>query len=104
MDWEYLSVMVSMSTSDPGIRNCDFVAVNHKRSDLVVGQIIKYNDPSDCFSALKLLEIGEESITVVYREKAIVVEKGHWNKVDEAAKDYTYFELEIDLRLQPQLH
>ena len=104
MEWEYLSVKVSMSTNDPGIRNCDFVVVNHKRSDLVEGQVIKYYDPRDCFAPIKLLEIGEESVTVEYREEPVVVTKGHWNKVSEAAKDYTYFELEIALLRNPEIH
>lgn len=54
MEWEYLSVKVSMSTNDPGIRNCDYVVVNHKRSDLVEGQFVEYDDPDCCFAPIKL--------------------------------------------------
>lgn len=103
MEWEYLSVKVSMSTNDPGIRNCDYVVVNHKRSDLVEGQFVEYEDPDRCFAPIKLLEIGEESVTIEYRGETIVVEKGNWKKVSEVAKDYTYFELELDLRHNPEI-
>ena len=54
MEWEYLSVKVSMSTNDSGIRNCDYVVVNHKRSDLVEGQFVEYEDPDRCFAPIKL--------------------------------------------------
>lgn len=101
MNWEYLSVKVSMTTMDPGIRNCDFVAMDHKRSDLVEGQIIDYKDPSHRFAALKLIEIGDDSVTVAYKDRTIVVEKGGWRKVSEEAKDYTYFELELALLMAP---
>ena len=101
MSWEYLSIMVSWSTRDPGIVNCDYAVVNHKRSELVPGQLLNYKDPSDCFAKIRLLEIGEESVTVEYNERTIVVEKGNWRKISEAGKDYCYFDLEIDLRTAP---
>lgn len=101
MKWEYLSVMVSWRTSDPGIMNGDCVVVNYKRSDLVAGQRIDYDDPSHEFAVIKLLEIGEESVTVEYQGRTKVVEPGGWRGMDQAARDYSYFYLEIDLRLRP---
>jgi len=86
---------------DPGVVNCDYAVVNYKYSDLVPGQLLNYKDPSDCFGKIKLLEIGEESVTVEYNERTIVVEKGDWRKISKDAKDYCYFDLEIDLRQAP---
>ena len=101
MKWEYLSVMVSWRTSDPGIMSGDGVVVNHKRSDLVAGQLINYDDPSREFAVIKLLEINEDNVTVEYQGRTKVVEPGGWRSIDEAARDYTYFYLEIDLRSRP---
>ncbi len=99
MKWMSLEVEVYWKTSDPGIVNCDGVTTKAKREDLRVGECIVYKDPSGLFPSIKVLEIGEEDLTIKVGEREVLVTLGGSKFLGESGRDYTNFYLEIRLLL-----
>lgn len=99
MSWNTVQVMVSWTTMDPGVRNCDSNTEYYARQDIKVGQYLNCDDPSNTLPSIKVLEVKEESliIKVGEREKSEVIEPGRMYLLCKTGYNYAYFELEIRL-------
>ena len=75
------------------------VEVYWKTSDPRVGECIVYKDPSGLFPSIKVLEIGEEDLTIKVGEREVLVTLGGSKFLGESGRDYTNFYLEIRLLL-----
>jgi TPR repeat protein len=91
MKWKSLRVEVSWRTMDPGVVHCDGVHTDVERSDLKVGQYVGYDDPSDLFSSIKVLEISDTNLKIEVGGRQYLMKPDYWVRLGEAGRDYTNF-------------
>ena len=100
MAWNKIIVDVDYQPMDPGVRHTFCERTEVKRSELKPGDRIAYKDPSGLLPGIRVKALDEDSITLVTTggEFRLWDEKGHRNaKLAEAGRDYTNFELRVQL-------
>ncbi len=100
MSWYKLIIDVEYWPSDLGCRNhyCERTEVLVK--DLKAGQNIGYNDPSDILPSIKLVGIDEKGVTLQSAGTTVRLPDFwgcHFSKITEDGRDYTNFQLWVNL-------
>lgn len=100
MSWYKLVIDVDYSPSDPGCRNHYFERTEVLVKDLKVGQNIGYNDPSEILPSIKLVGIDEKGVTLQSAGTTVRLPDFwgcHFSKLAEDGRDYTNFQLWVNL-------
>ncbi|MCR5038103.1 MAG: hypothetical protein K6A94_02035 [Bacteroidales bacterium] len=100
MSWYKLIIDVEYWPSDLGCRNhyCERTEVLVK--DLKAGQNIGYNDPSDILPSIKLVGFDEKGVTLQSAGTTVRLPDFwgcHFSKITEDGRDYTNFQLWVNL-------